>query len=123
MSYKIIEIVSYNPEWPHWFELVKLQLSESIGDLVLSIDHIGSTAVPGLGAKNRIDIQVTVDEISLKTKEFIDRGLKTIDFGEIQVSRDHRPNFDTHSEDHWHCTQGKAIPIAGYPQLTSIFCD
>ena len=101
MSYKIIEIVPYNPEWPHWFELVKLQLSNCIGDLALSIDHIGSTSVPGLGAKNRIDIQVTVEEISLKAKESIDRSLKMIGFGEVQVSRDHRPTFDIHSEDHW----------------------
>ena len=35
-----------------------------MGDLALRIDHIGSTSVPGLGAKDVIDVQITVKELN-----------------------------------------------------------
>lgn len=54
-----IEIVPYNPEWPAEFRRVAVPLRAALGDLALRIDHIGSTAVPGLAAKDVIDVQVT----------------------------------------------------------------
>lgn len=39
-------------------------LRHKLGDLALRIDHIGSTAIPGLAAKNVIDIQITVRELT-----------------------------------------------------------
>jgi GrpB-like predicted nucleotidyltransferase (UPF0157 family) len=92
MNYKNIEIVPYNPEWPQRFELVKSQLSAHIGNLVLSIDHIGSTSVPTLGAKDRIDIQVTIQEITAESKMSIDEVLKNLGLGETELSKDHRPS-------------------------------
>lgn len=56
----LIMIVSYNPQWPLEFRRIGLPLREALGDLAERIDHIGSTAVPGLAAKDVIDIQVTV---------------------------------------------------------------
>jgi GrpB-like predicted nucleotidyltransferase (UPF0157 family) len=56
----IIEIVPYDPAWPAQFKIVAAPMREALGDLALRIDHIGSTAVPGLAAKDRIDVQVTV---------------------------------------------------------------
>jgi len=101
MNYKNIEIVPYNPEWPHWFEMIKSNLNECIGNLILSIDHIGSTSVPGLGAKNRIDIQVTVEDITTESKASIDKALKKAGIEETEFSKDHSPLHDIRTEDHW----------------------
>jgi GrpB-like predicted nucleotidyltransferase (UPF0157 family) len=56
----MIVISDYNPDWPKEFELIQDTLSQVLGDLAMRIDHIGSTSVPGLGAKDVIDIQITV---------------------------------------------------------------
>lgn len=55
----MIEIVPYDPRWPEEFGRVGAPLREALGDLALRIDHIGSTAVPGLAAKDVIDVQVS----------------------------------------------------------------
>lgn len=67
----MIEIITYNPAWPLEFERIQSDLQAILGDLALRIDHIGSTSVPGLGAKDIIDIQVTVVELSPKVKELL----------------------------------------------------
>ena len=55
-----IEIVPYDPTWPTAFEAEAVRLRSALKALALRIDHHGSTAVPGLGAKPIIDIQVSV---------------------------------------------------------------
>jgi GrpB-like predicted nucleotidyltransferase (UPF0157 family) len=55
-----IEIVPYRPAWPAEFRALGARLREALGDLAARIDHIGSTAVPGLAAKDVIDVQITV---------------------------------------------------------------
>jgi len=62
----LIVIQSYNPIWPEEFESFRVALQDILGPRVVRIDHIGSTSVPGLGAKDVIDIQVTVQELSPK---------------------------------------------------------
>jgi GrpB-like predicted nucleotidyltransferase (UPF0157 family) len=52
--------VSYDERWPDEFARIAQPLRNALGALALRIDHIGSTAVPGLAAKDIIDIQVTV---------------------------------------------------------------
>ena len=65
----MITISKYNPKWAEEFESIKLSLQEILGDLALRIDHIGSTSVPGLGAKDIIDIQITVKELDDQIKQ------------------------------------------------------
>jgi GrpB-like predicted nucleotidyltransferase (UPF0157 family) len=60
----MIEIVDYNPAWPAEFEAIRAALAAALGPLALGVDHIGSTAVPGLSAKDVIDVQVTVAALS-----------------------------------------------------------
>ena len=59
-----IFIVDYDPSWPHLFEIEAAQIHEALGNLVLAIEHFGSTAVPGLAAKPIIDILVGVPSLS-----------------------------------------------------------
>jgi GrpB-like predicted nucleotidyltransferase (UPF0157 family) len=55
-----IVIKPYDERWPAEFDRIGTSLREALGELALRIDHIGSTAVPGLAAKDVIDVQVTV---------------------------------------------------------------
>jgi len=49
-------VVDYDPAWPSLYEAERKRILEAVGGKILSIEHIGSTAVPGLGAKPIIDI-------------------------------------------------------------------
>lgn len=64
-----IEIVPYDATWPQQFEAIANQLHTCLGALAVQIDHIGSTSVPGLAAKDAIDIQITVNDIDDKLLE------------------------------------------------------
>ena len=65
----MIIISDYNPMWPDEFEVIRSSLLEILGPLALRIDHIGSTSVPGLGAKDVIDIQITVRELRPEVRQ------------------------------------------------------
>ena len=59
-----IELVSSDPDWPRLFNEEAARLRAIIpADLLIDLDHIGSTAVPGLAAKPVIDIQATVTDL------------------------------------------------------------
>ena len=60
MAKNLIEIVPYDAGWPEEFRRVGMPLRAALGESALRLDHIGSTAVPGLAAKDVIDLQVTV---------------------------------------------------------------
>ena len=55
-----VTIVDYQPGWPTDFDRIAGQLSEVLGRAAIAIDHVGSTSVPGLAAKDCIDVQVRV---------------------------------------------------------------
>lgn len=63
----MIEIVTYDPRWPEEFRRVGAPLRAALGDLAPRIDHIGSTAVPGLAAKDVVDMQVTAATLDAAT--------------------------------------------------------
>jgi GrpB-like predicted nucleotidyltransferase (UPF0157 family) len=53
-------VVAYDPTWPALFQTLATDLRQALGAVAVRIDHIGSTAVPGLAAKPVIDIQISV---------------------------------------------------------------
>lgn len=59
-----VEVVEYDEAWPAESAALAASLSKPLGDLAISIDHIGSTAVPGLPAKNCIDVQIRVRNVA-----------------------------------------------------------
>jgi GrpB-like predicted nucleotidyltransferase (UPF0157 family) len=65
----MIVIHDYKPSWPEEFESIRASLLQILGPLALRIDHIGSTSVPGLGAKDVIDIQITVQALTFDIRE------------------------------------------------------
>ncbi|MGW7681087.1 GrpB family protein [Kribbella sp. NPDC054772] len=58
-----VAVVDYNPDWPSEFTHLARRLRAALGDRALAIDHIGSTSVPGLPAKNCVDAQVRVADL------------------------------------------------------------
>ena len=59
-----VEIVEHDPAWPAAYERERALIARALGDHMLGIEHVGSTAVPGLGAKPIIDITVGVRDLA-----------------------------------------------------------
>ncbi len=59
-----IVILDYDPAWSATFEQERTSLHTALGPLVLIVEHIGSTAVPGLAAKPIIDLQLSVRSLA-----------------------------------------------------------
>ncbi|SFG33100.1 GrpB domain, predicted nucleotidyltransferase, UPF0157 family [Halobacillus alkaliphilus] len=59
-----VSLSSYHPEWPVLFEREQRLIAEILGENVLGIEHIGSTAIPGLQAKPIIDIMAGVRSLA-----------------------------------------------------------
>ncbi len=72
MAEEPIIVVDYDPAWPLHFERERAQIAAALGELARTIDHIGSTAVPGLRAKPVIDILIGVDRLN-RVDEFAAR--------------------------------------------------
>ena len=62
-----IEVVPYDPDWPESFAEIRDDLARALrGVRVRAIEHVGSTAVPGLAAKPQIDVDVVVRRADLE---------------------------------------------------------
>lgn len=59
------QLVPYHRSWPDQARRIVARLQTACGAEVLRVDHIGSTAVPGLDAKDVIDLQVTVESLDV----------------------------------------------------------
>jgi GrpB-like predicted nucleotidyltransferase (UPF0157 family) len=57
---RVIEIVEYDPDWPALYATHEKRIRAALGPAALAVEHIGSTSVPGLPAKPRIDVDVIV---------------------------------------------------------------
>ena len=53
-------VVDNDPAWPIAFEEIRSRLEPALADVALALEHVGSTAVPGLAAKPVIDVDVVV---------------------------------------------------------------
>jgi NAD-dependent deacetylase len=66
-----VVIADYDPEWPRLFSEEAARILQALGDLVVELEHVGSTAVPGLAGKPVIDISV---------------GFRALDLGDSHVA-------------------------------------
>lgn len=60
MRTKRIVVVPYDPEWNAAFQELKAYFFNILGSGVLAVEHVGSTAVPGLSAKPIVDVDVVI---------------------------------------------------------------
>jgi len=59
-----IQIVDYDPAWAIDFARLRLRLLAAVKDFAVTVEHVGSTAVPGLAAKPILDVDVVVASVS-----------------------------------------------------------
>ena len=60
MATRRVQVLPYDARWAQSFAQIRDELREGLGELALSIEHVGSTSVPGLSAKPIIDIDVVI---------------------------------------------------------------
>lgn len=94
-----IVIVEYRPDWPQEFERIADWLRGALGDAALRIDHIGSTSVPGLAAKDLIDLQITVAELNAPHLDPLFARAGCI--RKVEVDHDHLPPTTPDSAQEW----------------------
>ena len=61
----LVELVPYDPYWVRHFSVAEAALKTDLGPNVVAVDHIGSTAIPGMSAKPIIDIDITMSSLSV----------------------------------------------------------
>src|SRR5690349_18061362 len=69
MQKREYSVIPYDPSWVVRFNEIKKILQNVFGEKALTIEHIGSTAIPGMSAKPVIDVLVTVPKIEPFKKE------------------------------------------------------
>jgi len=65
-----VRIAAYDDRWPGLFQREAARLQALLGGGALSIEHVGSTSVPGLAAKPVIDILLVVPD-SARESEYV----------------------------------------------------
>jgi GrpB-like predicted nucleotidyltransferase (UPF0157 family) len=84
----VISVVEYDPAWPQRFEELRREYAEAMaaaGVPVVSIEHVGSTSVPGLAAKPIIDCDIVVAEadVTAASQTLIDLQFRPL--GELGI--------------------------------------
>lgn len=78
MRTKKVVVVPYDESWRSAFEEIKEEIESAIGDLIIGIEHVGSTSVKGMSAKPCIDIDVIIDDYPVF--DAVVRKLETIGY-------------------------------------------
>ncbi|MCV7279355.1 dephospho-CoA kinase [Mycolicibacterium flavescens] len=134
-------LVPYDDTWPEQARRAVARLTTACGHRAVRVDHIGSTAVPGMDAKDIIDIQVTVDSLEVADElrdALTSAGYVRTPFTADVAKPDARstvPGFDHTGEALWdkrlHCSADPGRPthvhvrVAGRPnqQFALLFVD
>ena len=65
MKTKKVIVLPYDAAWESAFEAIRVEIQTALGDLMLGIEHVGSTSVKGMSAKPCIDIDVVIRDYSV----------------------------------------------------------
>ncbi len=95
-----VVIVDYRTDWPARAAALVEQLTNALGDTARRIEHIGSTSIPGMAAKNVLDIQVSVDDLDVAATAF-DAPLRALGFEPRPFDRDHVPAGSSDDPELW----------------------
>lgn len=102
-----IVVQPYDDRWPAEFESIAAALSAALGEVASSIDHIGSTSVPGLAAKAVIDVQVSVTDLASPRLE---AGFAALGATPTEHVRDHVPPGARTAQAEWTKRMFRAPP-------------
>ncbi len=106
--------VAYLSVWQDHYSSIEKNLNKAFGTRATRIDHIGSTAVPGLVAKPVIDVQVTVDSLAV-----ISEVVKPLEhqgfYFRADVDKDRPPPWERDSPEQWRKAYFKSNDPANVP--------
>jgi GrpB-like predicted nucleotidyltransferase (UPF0157 family) len=88
-----VQIVPYDDRWPGRAAAELAPLRSALGPLVCHADHIGSTAVPAMAAKDILDLQLSVRDLDAAAAAF-DAPLARLGYTRLPYERDHVPAGD-----------------------------
>jgi GrpB-like predicted nucleotidyltransferase (UPF0157 family) len=95
-----IAVDDYDPDWPRRADaLITAVLAVSAG-AVRRVEHIGSTAIPAMAAKNVIDLQASVADLD-RAAEVLDAPLTTMGFERTPYEHDHIPAGMVDDPERW----------------------
>ncbi len=75
-----VTVEMYNPEWVLWFERLSSFFLSNLGPTVIRIEHVGSTAIPGIIAKPIIDFDIVIEMSDFNE---IKSKLETLGYGHL----------------------------------------
>lgn len=76
-----LELSAYSPMWPAIFDMERVRLDQLFGPGTVAIEHIGSTAIPGMGARPIIDVMVgaaALEVFEIRTPELQAEGYRYV---------------------------------------------
>ena len=86
---RTVQIAEYDPAWPERYRALAARAASALGGLALAVEHVGSTAVPGLPAKPVIDLDVVVRPQDLQQAIQRLAGLGYVHRGELGIPGRH----------------------------------
>ena len=81
-----VKLLPHNPKWSEVFEKENKILVRALNGLVVDIQHIGSTSIPGIPAKPIIDISIGIKSMK-NSRDFIKN------FKDYNSNNNHNPKF------------------------------
>jgi GrpB-like predicted nucleotidyltransferase (UPF0157 family) len=95
-----VVVVDYDPEWPVRGAALVEQLRSMLAPTARRVDHIGSTSIPGMAAKDVLDVQVSVDDLDLAAAA-LDDPLSSLGFEQGPYGHDHVPAGSSDDPERW----------------------
>lgn len=95
-----IKIHEPDPAWPHRASALLAEIRAALGPTVVHADHIGSTSIPGMAAKNVLDLQLSVVDLEAAERDFM-APLAKLGFAFKPYRGDHVPADSADSPDDW----------------------
>ena len=90
MTRDLVALSAPDPRWADRAAVLIATLHEVLGPRALRIDHVGSTAIPAMDAKDVLDIQVSVTDL-VDAEDHFDRPLHDLGFARLPHDGDHVP--------------------------------
>jgi GrpB-like predicted nucleotidyltransferase (UPF0157 family) len=97
-----VRVVEYQPDWADLYEVEAVRIRACAGDVIADVQHVGSTAVPGMPAKPILDIAVAVlnkDCVPQAVKRLVDVGYIDLGYQEVTggylLVKDREPDLRT----------------------------
>jgi GrpB-like predicted nucleotidyltransferase (UPF0157 family) len=91
MTHMRVRVVPYDEAWPVRFQTLAGPLRDALGARAVRVEHIGSTSVPGLGAKPIVDVQVSLR--SLEPFEPVRQAIEALGYDWLPDNDDRRKRY------------------------------